>query len=117
MLLQTSIHALLSQIGVDIFSKVGLKYRQIFKTPQIDWCTTMAGTKNMNPIGRSLLRTLRIYVKTMVQRCPYKGHYEAIPFNGTAGIFSVIPKGTSQVTFQVRNDDFHMVVSLLVEFY
>lgn len=104
------------QIEFIILYKEGENFRQFFKSPVIDWCEIMAGGKTSNSITRAMVKTLRTYIKSMIQKCPYKGRYDSNPVRKAEGIFAIIPKGTINIVFKATNSDLTITVDMLIEF-
>jgi hypothetical protein len=89
----------IQQLGMTLFTKVGTEFRQLFKVPQIDWCTLMAGQKNSNAIWKSWLTSFRAKFPQLFSECPFIGYHELLNIRPNKVLATIYPTGVTQFIF------------------
>lgn len=100
------------QVEVSIYLKQKSGYRQLFKSPRVEWCGVMSESKQPNGLIRHVLHQLRENCPELVQKCPYYGHYQMIERKFNSIFASFYPAGIyrmhAQLTDFVSKDFFAM---------
>jgi len=82
------------------------KHRELFKSPLIDWCASMAGAANskVNPLLKTMLATMKKAAAAMMHRCPYYGPHEVQNITMDRSILMIYPAGKYRFVLRSFND-------------
>jgi len=55
--------------------RYGTIYREVIRTPKLEWCTIMGGAAS-NPLVSSIMNEIKDSVPGLFQKCPYEGELD-----------------------------------------
>ena len=96
------------QVKVDFYKQENSKFRQLFKSKDIDWCQIVSGkSSKANPLIRTFLMPL-ISKVPFFSKCPFQGrHNFKIEFERK--MLMMFPSGTYKLRISVyMSDDFNV---------
>lgn len=93
------------------------KFKQIFKSPRLEFCDFMEGKQSANFLLKSLIESLKEKSPESFHKCPYNGHFELVEFSVPKHIISIMPIGLFRVSVIITDDSSKafLNVSVLVE--
>lgn len=68
-------------VEVSCSYRYGNIYREVFRTPRLEWCGIMSGAAS-NPIISNALNTLEGNIASLVHKCPYQGEFDLQNISG-----------------------------------
>lgn len=80
----------------------------MFKSPRIDWCKVVDGSKNANPILKSIVRMMKEFSPRIVKKCPLSGVYEGSNIKPVKDLLGMLPHG--QFLLQFRTVDANKII-------
>ncbi|KAL7010801.1 hypothetical protein ACKWTF_013945 [Chironomus riparius] len=99
-------------VKVDFYKKEGSKFRQLFKSSDIDWCQIVSGKSKTNPLIRTFLMPL-INKVPVLSKCPIQGrHNFNVDFDRKMLI--MFPSGTYKLKIVVYNNDDNNIATCIM---
>lgn len=98
---------------MNLFKEENMKFRQLFKTKDYDWCRLVSKKAKSNPLFRTFFEPLAKKVPA-ISKCPLSGRIE---FNATfeRKMVMVFPNGVYKLTAHAyRNDDEDVITTTIV---
>lgn len=94
------------QVLLKMSYKKDKTFKDVFKTPPIDWCKMMATKSDGTTFQKIFVKTVRLGAPNFAHLCPYEGVHEV--FNGTVpkDVIQIFPVGhyRQHVTFADKID-------------
>lgn len=96
-LMQFFLFVTIFQAQTDFFFLTNGKFKPMFKSPPVDWCSLVGGgssTAKVNSFVKMFIDTIKIAVPQFIHKCPYTGFYGAKNISLMRHFITFCPNGS-----------------------
>lgn len=103
------------QAKFDFYRMNNDKFRPMFKTPPVDWCSSMGGNGKLNSLAKLFLSSLKLMGPQFFHSCPYSGVHSGQNMTMLKQLVTFYPSGVFKLKASLATDDKEIFI-LVIDF-